>query len=121
MIDFVKAKNAFSQYLKQYDVSDGSIKMKIKHTYEVIYKSKYIAKALNLEEEDIQLAKLIALLHDIGRFEQIKETKDFSDNKSFDHADYGGHILFNEGFIRNFIEDHQYDELIKIAIINHNK
>ena len=31
MIDFVKAKNAFSQYLKQYDVSDGSIKMKIKH------------------------------------------------------------------------------------------
>lgn len=121
MIDFIKAKNAFSEYLKQYDVSDGSIKMKIKHTYEVIYKSEYIARALSLEEEDIELAKLIALLHDIGRFEQIKETKDFSDNKSFDHADYGGYILFNKGFIRNFIEDHRYDEIIKTAIINHNK
>ena len=121
MIDFIKAKNAFSEYLKQYDVSDGSIKMKIKHTYEVIYKSEYIAKALGLEKEDIELAKLIALLHDIGRFEQIKETKDFSDNKSFDHADYGAYILFNKGFIRNFIEDHRYDEIIKTAIINHNK
>ena len=58
MIDFVKAKNAFHKYLKQYDTSDGSIKMKIKHTYEVIHKSEYIAKALNLKEEDIRTCKI---------------------------------------------------------------
>lgn len=121
MIDFIKSKNMFSEYLKQYDTSDGSIKMKIKHTYEVIYKSEYIAIALKLKKEDVELAKLIALLHDIGRFEQIKETKDFSDNKSFDHADYGEYILFKKGLIRDFIQDAQYDEIIKKAIVNHNK
>ena len=121
MIDFIKAKSVFSEYLKQYDLSDGSIKLKIKHIYEVVEKSEYIARVLKLEEEDIELAKLIALLHDIGRFEQLKEIKDFSDNKYFDHADYGEYILFDKGLIRNFIEDDQYDTIIKIAIRNHNK
>ena len=39
--------------------------LKVKHTYEVVNKSEYIAKGLGLDEENTELAKLIALLHDI--------------------------------------------------------
>ncbi len=121
MIDFSKALKSFKEYLKDYDLEDGNIKLKVKHTYEVVNKSEYIAKGLNLDEENIQLAKLIGLLHDIGRFEQVKQTNDFLDNKGFDHADYGVKVLFEENLIRKFVEDNKYDNIIKKAIYNHNK
>lgn len=121
MIDFIKAEKSFKKYLEEYDVEDGNIKLKIKHTYEVVRMSEYISKELSLSEEDIELAKLIALLHDIGRFEQVKRTSDFIDNGDFDHADYGVKVLFEDGLIRNFIDDTKYDNIIKKAIYNHNK
>lgn len=121
MIDFIKSEKMFKEYLKNYNIEDGNIKLKVVHTYEVVNKSQYIAEKLGLDEEDIQLAKLIALLHDIGRFEQVKQTKDFIDNAKFDHADYGVEILFKENFIRKFIVDDKYDKIIEKAIYNHNK
>ena len=84
-------------------------------------KSEYIATNLGLTEEEIQVAKLIALLHDIGRFEQVKLTEGFIDNNHFDHADYGAEILFKGNMIRKFIDENKYDEIIKKAIYNHNK
>lgn len=113
--------NVFKEYLQDYDLNDGNIKLKIKHTYEVVKKSEYIAKGLDLDEENIELAKLIALLHDIGRFEQVKQTSDFLDTNSFDHADYAVKILFENNLIRKFIDHNKYDEIIKKAIYNHNK
>ena len=96
MIDFEKAQSAFKEYLKQYDLADGSVNLKVVHTYGVVEKSEYIARELGLDEDNVLLAKLIAILHDIGRFEQVKLTKDF-------------------------IEDFKYDEVIGKAIYNHNK
>lgn len=121
MIDITEAEKSFKDYLKVYDVSDGNIELKIRHTYGVVASSEYIAKNLELDEENIQLAKLIALLHDIGRFEQVKVTESFADNKKFDHAEYGVKILFKDNLIRNFIKEDKYDNIIYKAIINHNK
>lgn len=121
MIDFKNAEESFKDYLKDYDLKDGSIKLKVKHTYEVVRKSENISKGLGLEKEDIELAKVIALLHDIGRFEQVKQTNDFVDSNGFDHAEYGIRILFEKGMIRNFIAIDKYDSVIKKAISNHNK
>jgi len=121
MLDFNKAKRAFQDYLKQYDLTDGKIKLKIRHTFGVITLSEYIAKDLNLKEEDIELAKIIALLHDIGRFEQIKVFDDFRDYETLDHAELGIKILFEDNLIRNFIEEDTYDNIILKAIKNHNK
>ena len=121
MINLRKAQESFKQYLKDYDIEDGNIKLKIKHTYEVVNKSEYISKGLGLNQENIELAKLIALLHDIGRFEQVKQTNDFLDSKDFDHANYGVKVLFEDNLIRKFIENNKYDNIIKEAIYNHNK
>lgn len=121
MIDFIKAEKAFKKYLKEYDLRDGKNKLKVVHTYEVVRMSEYIATKLGLSEEDIQVAKLIALLHDIGRFEQVKLTQGFIDSKNFDHADYGAKILFEQNMIRQFTDEDEYDSIIKKAIYNHNK
>ena len=121
MINLVEAEESFKEYLKSYDISDGNIELKVRHTYGVVRASEYITKNLKLDDEDIQLAKLIALLHDIGRFEQVKVTESFMDNKKFDHAEYGVEVLFTKKLIRNFIKEDKYDDIIYKAIINHNK
>ncbi len=121
MIDFEYAKVSFKNYLKNYDSNYGKIELKIRHTYGVVNASEYIARKLSLDDEDIELAKLIALLHDIGRFEQIKKFDSFIDDKTTDHAILGNEILFKDNLIRNFIKDKQYDNIISKSILNHNR
>lgn len=121
MIDFNFAMNAFQQYLKDFDSKYGKNELKIRHTYGVVKSSEYIANKLQLSVEDVELAKLIALLHDIGRFEQIKQFDCFIDNKNIDHAILGNNILFKNNLIRDFIKDEKYDTIISKAILNHNK
>lgn len=123
MIDIDKAKREFMNYVKNYNYSDYKIKLKIEHSFRVSTEAKNIAFALKLSQEDINLAELIGLLHDIGRFEQVKRFGTFLDNKSIDHADLGVKILFKDEMIKKFVEetDKQYYEIIKRAISNHNK
>ncbi len=121
MIDIDRVNKAFDNYVKNYDMNDELIYLKYHHTYRVCKQSKAICKSLNLDEENTKLAYLIAILHDIGRFLQAKVYKTFNDSKSVDHADLGCKILFEEGVIRNFIDDTKYDEIIRKSIYYHNK
>ena len=121
MIDIEKASKAFNEYVKPYDIKNGKIELKIKHTFKTVEVAEKIAKDLKLTEEQILLAKLISLLHDIGRFEQLRIYDTFKDKDSIDHADFGVKILFKDGLIRNFIKDVKYDDIIYKAIKNHNK
>ncbi len=66
-LDFKQARDAFEAYLDEYDREDEKIKLKIVHTYGVVKSAREIGKRMHLNEEDQQLAELIALLHDIGR------------------------------------------------------
>lgn len=119
-IDREKAKKVFKEYVDNYNSNDGKIKLKIDHTYRVSNICEEIAKELNFSKEDIDIAYIIGLLHDIGRFEQIKRYGTFVDGKSINHAKLGVEILFKEGKIREFIKDESEDELIKQAIEYHN-
>ena len=121
MIDIEKAKLAFKDFLEEYkDKSNLGFELKIVHTYHVAENAKKIAQELNLSKEDIELAELIGILHDIGRFEELKITKELNSVK-FDHAGHGSEMLFEKCMIRKFIEDNQYDGIIKKAIENHSK
>ena len=121
MIDILRAKKVFANYIKNYNPEDPKIRIKIKHIQRVAKANKSIAQALGLEQEDILLAELIGLLHDIGRFEQVRIYHTFLDKVSINHAQEGIQVLFEQGLIREFIEDTQYDEIIKKAILNHNR
>lgn len=119
--DFEKANQVFLQYVKQYKAQDSRIDLRILHTNHVVQNSEMIARSLRLSEEKVQLAKLIALLHDIGRFEQAKQYHNAIDYQTMDHASYGVWLLFEQNEIRNFIKQDIYDEIIKKAISNHNR
>lgn len=121
MINIEKAESEFNNYVKNYDMDNVNINRKFFHSHRVKQIAEEIAKSLNLSEEEIKLAKLIGLLHDIARFEQYKRFQTFSDLKSIDHGDFGVEILKQNNFIRKFIETDEYDNIIFNAIKNHNK
>ncbi len=121
MININKARIEFKKFLDKYKNQDtAGFELKVVHTYHVVDNARTIATMLHLSDEDRELAELIALLHDIGRFEEITYFKRF-DSAKFDHAAWGVKMLFEDGMIRNFIEDDSYDEIIKIAIDNHSR
>ena len=122
MIDIEKVKLEFQKYISNYNCQEPRITLKINHIKRVAKNCKLIAQGLNLNEEQISLAEAIGILHDLGRFEQVKRYNTFDDKISgINHAEYSVQILFEENLIRKFIKDNKYDNIIKIAILNHNK
>lgn len=86
----------FNDYVKSFDLSNDMIKNKYDHSFRVMKRAEEIAISLNLNEEDIHIASLAGLLHDIGRFNQVKYYDTFEDKKSFDHGDEGYRVLETE-------------------------
>ena len=76
-------------------------------------------------DEDVDLAWLLGLLHDIGRFEQVRRWGTFDDGKSVGHAQLGTQILFAgaEGdapLVRSFVASDAEDDLIRTAVGLHS-
>ena len=110
----------FEKYVNNYDLTKEKIILKKNYSIRVMNLCIKYAKKLGFNDEDVSLAKVIGLLHDIGRFEQLKEFNSFDDS-NIDHADLGMKILFEEGLIKNFWSNKENYELIEFAIKNHNK
>ena len=120
MIDIAHAKQEFEKYLDEYDREDEQIYLKIEHTYGVVKYAGEIAERMECSREDVELAELIGLLHDIGRFEQIRRFHSFEPG-TMDHAVFGADLLFGEEkMIRRFVKDDKFDELIDVAIRKHS-
>lgn len=102
IIDRKKIMDKFAGYTKDYDISDEKIKLKVEHTYRVAGLCDRIARSLGLAVEDIDLAWAIGMLHDIGRFDQVRQYGTFSDADSVDHAHYASELLFDKGMIMDY-------------------
>ena len=108
-------KNKFLEYVSQFDQNDERIRLKIEHTFRVVEIMDYLSQQLNISQEDRELARIIALFHDIGRFEQVRTYHTFVDSESIDHADFGCQIIREQGFFS------EKEDIIVCAIHNHNK
>ena len=111
----------FDKYAKKYDLTDSKLKSRYNHSYRVMNLCIKYATELGWSKEDIELAKIIGLLHDFGRFEQWKVYHSFVDKNTVDHADYSVEQLFDKNRIIKFTNRKDDYELIKFAIENHNK
>lgn len=122
-IDREKTRTAFASYVKAYDDTNPKIKLKIVHTYHVADIAERISKSLSLSDEETDFAWLSGMLHDIGRFEQLRQFDTFNDFISIDHAEFGADILFEgEKLITNFADLSPSDEkLLERTIRLHNK
>ena len=111
----------FDDYVKNYDLNNRDIKLKYNHSYRVSKLSEKYSKLLGFSDEDVRLATIIGLFHDIGRFEQLKKYNTYNDSKSIDHAKLGVKILFEDNLIEKITDNKDDYEIIRYAIENHNK
>ncbi|MBQ6840687.1 MAG: HD domain-containing protein [Bacilli bacterium] len=88
--------NLFEEYVKGYDFGNKKIEVKYRHTLRVKVLCELIAKDLGLDKEQIKLASLCGVFHDIARFEQVKRFDSFDDYTTIDHGDLGYEIFLNE-------------------------
>lgn len=124
MFDKEQAKDVFLRYAEAYDTQNILISHKIEHTFRVATLSERYAKALGMCAEDTALAWFLGLLHDIGRFEQVRRFGTFVDSQSVDHAELSGDILFRDGLLDRFPEEglpEAWKETAEISIRQHNK
>lgn len=96
-------KNWFNTYIKTFyghsDYIDANIKLKDDHTQRVLNEMKYLCDHIDLSENDKYLAYTVALLHDIGRFEQFKQHQTYIDQKSENHCKLGVKVLDQTGIL----------------------
>ncbi|MHC4085985.1 MAG: HD domain-containing protein [Planctomycetota bacterium] len=65
---------------------NANLKLKEDHTRRTCKEMLYLAKELSLSDEQIRLAEVIALFHDIGRFEQFVRYRTYVDGRSVNHC-----------------------------------
>jgi response regulator RpfG family c-di-GMP phosphodiesterase len=84
--NLTEIKNWFTQYVRLFKNGDETdqrnIILKEDHTFRVCNEILNIGKKLGLNDDELRLAEIIALLHDVGRFEQYTVYKTFSDRQS---------------------------------------
>lgn len=118
-----KLLQTFYEYVHTFDMQDEKIALKVSHTIRVANTARQLAEKMKLSQQDCDLAFCIGLLHDIGRFEQVKQYQTFVDADSVDHAQLGIDILLKnqKSLLRKFIKDECFDEIVLQAIYYHNK
>ena len=112
-----------SRYMKSFYSDDAQVQqgilIKEKHTGYVTANCIELAKFLKLSTHDTELAEIIGLFHDVGRFRQYSIYKTFNDADSEDHADLALKVIDELEFFKE-LSAPDY-ELVRFAIQNHNK
>jgi len=121
---FEEGKTFFEDYSQKMIQGKNSyvadnLQLKKDHSLKVAVLCKYIAEHLDMSKNDCDLAELIGLLHDVGRFSQFEKYESFDDLKTVDHAALSLNIISKEEFFKKFLDKDK--EVILSAIGNHNK
>lgn len=130
-IDRRRAREAFDSYVAAYDATNPRIALKVEHTLRVAELCERIAREAGFTPAGVDLAWLCGLLHDIGRFEQLRRWNTFSDAASTSHAALGVEVLFDAegngsttdapGIIHRFIDpSDELEEVIRAAVGFHS-
>lgn len=113
----------FTEYVKTFKYADNNLQQNIclkeEHTRRVCKEIVSIGEQVGLDEDKLLIAEIIALFHDIGRFEQYDLYRTFSDKKSEDHAELGIKVLKKYKVLTQF--DASTKDLILCSIKHHNK
>ena len=100
-------------------VCDLNIDLKLEHTLHVLDETRRLCAAEQVDGRLSRLAGFVALLHDLSRFEQFKQSGSFNDAKSFDHGDRSVELAARDGWVRTL--EHREAEAVLTAVCWHNK
>ena len=110
-------------YMRSFYTEDEEVQQAIRlkevHTGIVTSIAVELAKHLGLAAHDVQLAEIMGLFHDVGRFRQFTIYRTFNDAVSEDHAALGLKALDELPFFSRLAPADE--ALVRFAIWNHNK
>lgn len=116
---------AYEEYIDTFREADGRLpemmELKRLHTLKVVENAALIVKGEGFSQEIRKAAYYAALLHDAGRYEQLKRYNTFRDSDSVDHAVLSYEIVKEKGWLEKDEGVGQWEEAILSAILYHNR
>lgn len=83
-------RNWFARYVSGFYIGDPEfdsvLRVKEEHTIRVCEETDYICSGLGLSRSSRRIARIAALFHDLGRFEQYSRYRTFKDSESENHG-----------------------------------
>jgi putative nucleotidyltransferase with HDIG domain len=115
---FKRLTDKVENYIKSFYCDDEFINeqvaLKHVHTRKVTQIMQELASELKLDAYLCEIAAATGLLHDIGRFEQVKKYRTFLDAKSVSHALLGIRIIQELGLVSGYEKDFQASVLAAV-------
>ena len=111
----------YDAYVDTFRGADGKLpsmmELKRVHTAHVVDNAKLIAAGEGFDAETARACDAAALLHDTGRYEQLKRYNTFRDSDSVDHAVFSHDIVVEKGWL----DGDPHREAILTAVLVHNR
>jgi hypothetical protein len=118
-----KLESWFDDYVAKFygddDYVNANLKLKEEHSRRTCDEMLYLAGQLGLDANQKRLAEAIALLHDVGRFEQFVRYQTYNDPRSVDHCRLSLEVLTDAQVLEPLQESET--ELIARAIEYHGR
>ena len=121
----------YDAYVDTYREADGELpvmmRLKRVHTGFVVKNAELIADGEGFTAEEREVSLAAALLHDTGRYEQLKRYNTFKDSDSIDHAVFSHDIVVEKGWLDQVDkvkvkgEGEQWKDSILKAVLYHNR
>ena len=121
----------YDAYVDTYREADGELpvmmRLKRVHTGFVVKNAEAIADGEGFTDEEREVSQAAALLHDTGRYEQLRCYNTFKDSESVDHAVFSHDIVLEKGWLDQIEEvkvkgegEQRKDSILK-AVLYHNR
>ena len=122
----------YDAYVDTFREADGKLpvmmQLKRDHTGFVVKNAMLIADGEGFSDEEREVALAAALLHDTGRYEQLKRYDTFKDSDSVDHAVFSHDIVKEKGWLDQVLrkakeegQGEQWKDSILKAVLYHNR
>ncbi|BAX78986.1 HD domain-containing protein [Labilibaculum antarcticum] len=99
----------FNNYIAGFEIEIEEIKLNINlkrnHTFRVVELIKELSQETDMDEKDVSLAQISALLHDLGRFEQLANYGTFSDTEEINHIQLGISTITENNILSELTEE----------------
>ena len=122
----------YDAYVDTFREADGKLpvmmRLKRAHTGFVVKNAELIADGEGFTDEEREVSLAAALLHDTGRYEQLKRYNTFKDSDSVDHAVFSHDIVEEKGWLdevlggsKSEVEVEQWKDAILKTVLYHNR
>ena len=121
-------RERYDRYVDGYRDPSGALpkmmQLKYEHTMLVLRNAGQIAESEKFTDEERFVVKAAALLHDTGRYEQLKRYDTFQDSESVDHAVFSHDIVKERGWLKTLSAAElaaPFEDLILKSVLYHNR